>query len=207
MPDYQKIYLYRMTHIENIPHVVQHGITHSSSPNANRAFVPIGDNSLIATRSGFVLKNKKLLGEYIPFYFGVRMPMLYVIQKGYNQVTATPVSDIVYCVTNVQNIMDNNLAFVFTDGHAVDSFSSQYEKDDLKNIDTLLDTKAIRAKYWTDENDLDLKRRKEAEFLVLGDIPATAVSGYLVYNEMAKQKLINFGVNEALIYIHPQSYF
>ena len=196
-----------MTHIENIPHVVQHGITHSSSPNANRAFVPIGDNSLIATRSGFVLKNKKLLGEYIPFYFGVRMPMLYVIQKGYNQVTATPVSDIVYCVTNVQNIMENNLAFVFTDGHAVDSFSSQYEKDDLKNIDTLLDTKAIRAKYWTDENDLDLKRRKEAEFLVLGDIPATAVLGYLVYNEMGKQKLINFGVNEALIYIHPQSYF
>ena len=207
MPDYNKIYLYRMTHIENIPHVLQYGITHSSSPNANPAFFPIGDSSLIATRSQFALDNGKLLGEYIPFYFGARMPMLYVIQKGYNLVKPTPAQDIVYCITSVQKIMERNLEYIFTDGHAVDSFSTQYGLEDIEDIETLLDMKAIRAKYWKDENDLDLKRRKEAEFLVLCDIPPTAVLGYLVYNETAKQKLLNFGVNGAVVHINSQSYF
>jgi hypothetical protein len=196
-----------MTHIENIPHVSQYGITHSSSSNANPAFVPIGDNSLIETRNQFVLDNGRLLGEYIPFYFGVRMPMLYVIQKGYNLVKPTPVHDIVYCITSIQKIVENNLGYIFTDGHAVDSFSTQYGLEDIGNIDTLLDMNAIRSKYWKDENDLDLKRRKEAEFLVLGDIPAMAVLWYLVYNETAKQKLLNFGVNEAMVRISSQSYF
>lgn len=90
MLNLDEIYLYRMTHIENIPHILQYGITHSNSPNANPAFVPIGDGSLIRTRSGFLLDCGRRLGEYIPFYFGVRMPMLYVIQKGFNFVTHTP---------------------------------------------------------------------------------------------------------------------
>ena len=207
MPDYNKIYLYRMTHIENIPHVLQYGITHSSSPNANPAFVPIGDSGLIATRNQFALDNGRLLGEYIPFYFGARMPMLYVIQKGYNLVKPIQAHDIIYCITSVQKIMERNLEYIFIDGHAVDSFSTQYGLEDIENIDSLLDMKAIRSKYWKDENDLDLKRRKEAEFLVLGDIPATAVFGYLVYNETAKQKLLNFGVNEAVVHVNAQSYF
>ena len=135
------------------------------------------------------------------------MPILYVIQKGYNLVNPTPVEDIVYCVSTVQQIMANSLEFIFTDGHAVDAFSAQYEKGDIGNIDTLLDMKAIRAKFWKDENDLDLKRRKEAEFLVLGDVPVTAILGYLVYNEPAKQKLLDIGVKETRIHIKPQFYF
>jgi hypothetical protein len=51
MPDFNKIYLYRMIHVDNIPHILQHGITHSTSANANPNFVPIGDGGLIATRN------------------------------------------------------------------------------------------------------------------------------------------------------------
>jgi ssDNA thymidine ADP-ribosyltransferase, DarT len=76
MPYLNNTYLFRITHIENIPHILQHGITHSTSLNANRNFVPIGDGSLIATRNNFLLNNGRLLGEYIPFYFGLRTPML-----------------------------------------------------------------------------------------------------------------------------------
>ncbi len=207
MPDFNKIYLHRMTHIENVPHILRYGITHSTSPNANPAFVPIGDGSLIATRSQFKLNNGKRLGAYIPFYFSSRMPMLYVIQKGYNFVKATPAEDIVYCITSVKKIQDQNLEYIFTDGHAVDIFSTQYGPADIGNIEDLLDWKAIRAKYWKDENDLDLKRRKEAEFLVLGDVPPSAVLGYVVYNESAKQRLLAFGIKEVKIHINSQAYF
>lgn len=202
-----KIYLFRMMHIENIPHVLQYGITHVQSANANPAYTPIGDSSLINTRNGFELNNGNKLGDYIPFYFGVRTPMLYVMQKGFNWVQPTPAQDIVYCVCSVQKIIDAGLNFVFTDGHAVDGFTTQYNEDDISRIDEIVDWDAIRAKFWKNEKDLDLKRRKEAEFLVRQDVPVTAVLGYLVYNEEAKNKLTQWGVTDNKLHIKPDYYF
>src|SRR5690606_735437 len=106
---------------------------------------------LIETRNNFVLNNGRRLGEYIPFYFGTRTPMLYVVQKGFNMVTPTPASKIVYCVSSVQKIIDKQLDFVFTDGHAVDRFTSQYTMEDLPNIETIIDWKAVNEKYWKNE--------------------------------------------------------
>lgn len=207
MIDLNKTYLFRMTHIKNIPHIIQYGITHSNSANKNPNFVPIGDVSLITTRNNTILNNGRRLGEYIPFYFGVRTPMLYVVQKGFNMVAPTPAEDIVYCVTSVQKIIDEKLDFVFTDGHAVDSFTSQFTSEDINNLNNILDWNAIKAKYWRDDNDLDLKRRKEAEFLVSGDISIHAILGYLVYNQNSKDKIINFGVNAEKIHIKSEFYF
>jgi hypothetical protein len=207
MPDLNKTYLFRMTHIKNIPHILRYGITHSTSANANPDFVPIGDGRLIATRNNFLLNNGRRLGEYIPFYFGTRTPMLYVVQNGFNMVAPTPAENIVYCVSSVQKIIDMQLDFVFTDGHAVDGFSSQYTAADIQKIDTILDKSAIKSKYWCDENDLDKKRKKEAEFLVLGDIAHEAILGYLTYNEKAKNSLINFGADTANVHIKSAFYF
>lgn len=61
MSDLSKLYLYRMTHIDNIPHILQYGITHVSSPNANTNYVPIGDESLISNRSAYLMPNGKTL--------------------------------------------------------------------------------------------------------------------------------------------------
>ena len=196
-----------MTHIDNIPHILQNGITHSTSSNANPNFVPIGDGRLIATRNSFLLNNGRRLGEYIPFYFGKRTPMLYVVQNGFNMVAPTPAENIVYCVSSVQKIIDLQLDFVFTDGHAVDGFSTQYTAADIQKIDTILDKTAINAKYWRDDNDLDLKRRKEAEFLALGDIVPEAILCYLTYNENAKNKVISFGADAANVHIRAEFYF
>jgi hypothetical protein len=207
MPNLSETYLYRMTHIENIPHILQNGITHSASAKANPNFVAIGDRSLISTRNSFLLKNGRLLGDYIPFYFGVRMPMLYVIQNGFNMVTSTPAENIVYCISSVQKIIDLRLDFVFTDGHAVNSLSSQYTNVDVQNIDKLIDKVAINAKFWKADNDLDKKRRKEAEFLVLGDISPDGVLSYFTYNENAKKRIMDFGADVSKVVVKPQCYF
>ncbi len=207
MIDLNKTYLFRMTHIKNIPHIIQYGITHSNSANKNPNFVPIGDVSLITTRNNTILNNGRRLGEYIPFYFGVRTPMLYVVQKGFNMVAPTPAEDIVYCVTSVQKIIDQKLDFIFSNGHAVDSFTSQFTSEDIDNLNNILDWNAIKAKYWRDDTDLDLKRRKEAEFLVSGDISIHAILGYLVYNQNSKDKIINFGVNAEKVHIKSEFYF
>ncbi len=196
-----------MMHIDNVPHVLQHGIAHASSPNANTSYVPIVDSSLISSRSQFKMPNGKTLGLYIPFYFGARMPMLYVIQKGFNTVPSVPPEKIVYCVSTVQKMIDHDLPFVFTNGHAVDGFTEFFDKKDVQNIDSLIDKPAIGAKYWKQDNDNDLKRRKEAEFLVESDIPPEAIVFWIVYNEAAKNELINKGVPANQIYVKPDYYF
>jgi len=207
MPDLSKIYLFRMIHIENIPHILKYGITHSSSVNANPAFRSIGDSSVISTRNSFLLNNGKRLGEYIPFYFGVRTPMLYVIQHGFNMVEPIPPEKIVYFISSVEKIIEYDHEFVFTDGHAIDSFSTQYLQADVENINEILDWEAINARYWKNEDDLDRKRRKEAEFLVLDDIDVSGILGYIVYNQGAKEKMLNFGLDEEKVLIKSDYYF
>jgi len=207
MNDLSKTYLFRMTHIENIPHILKFGLTHASSTNANPNFVPIGDNSLINTRNEYRLINGRKLGDYIPFYFGTRMPMLYVIQNGYNMVAPTPAENIVYCVTSVKKIIELQLDFVFTNGHAVNGFSSQYSLSDIPNLDEIIDWKAVNEIFWTNDSDLDLKRRKEAEFLVLGDIELSGILGFVVFNKNAQTRMVDFGVNEVNVPIKPNFYF
>lgn len=207
MVDLNKIYLYRMTHIANVPHILVHGITHRDSANANPAFIPIGDPSLISTRDGFLLDNGRTLGEYIPFYFGTRMPMLYVIQKGFNGVPVTPAQEIIYGVTSVQKVIDANQEFVYTNGHAVDSFSSKFVPQDVVDIDNQVDFQAVKVRDWKSPTDLDLKRRMQAEFLLLGDLPFASVLGFVVSNEAAKTQLKEFGVAENQIHINSNAYF
>lgn len=207
MVDFSKKYLYRMTHIENIPHVLQYGITHRNSQSANSSFVPIGDNSLINRRTTHILNNGTFLGDYIPFYFGTRSPMLYVIQRGFNGVIKTNPENIIYCVTSIAKIIDSEINFLFTDGHAIDSFSTEYSKAQIENIDNILDYNAINANVWIDENDLDKKRRKEAEFLLSQDLPNNYILGYICYNESAKSKLLEYGIDENKIVVKPNCYF
>lgn len=207
MVDFSKKYLYRMIHIENIPHVLEYGITHRNSTSANLNFVPIGDNSLINRRNTYILNNGSILGDYIPFYFGTRSPMLYVIQHGFNGVSKTNPENIIYCVTSITKIIDSEIEFIFTDGHAIDSFSTEYSKDQINNIDNLIDYNAINAFDWKDENDLDKKRRKEAEFLLSQDLPPSYILGYICYNENSKSKLLEYGIDVNKIVVKPNCYF
>lgn len=207
MSKQNKTYLFRMTHIKNVPHILQYGITHKNSANANANFTPIGDSSLIDYRSNFILYNGKELGDYIPFYFGTRMPMLYVIQKGFNGVPVQNAENIVYCVTSVKNISTLSNNIIFTDGHATDTFSKQYTNKNINNLTNLLDWNAIKTTNWKNESDLDLKRRMQAEFLIDVDIPFNAILGFAVYNKTAEKKLLSYGIAPKQIKIKTNFYF
>jgi hypothetical protein len=158
-------------------------------------------------RDTFILDNGSRLGDYIPFYFGTRTPMLYVIQKGFNGLTATHPEDIVYCVSSVKQIVNTGLDFIFTNGHAIDLLTTQFRQEDVANLDTLIDWDAVNATNWKSETDLDLKRRKQAEFLVLGDISTTAVLGFFVFNKQAYNRLLKINIQSDKIYVNNKHYF
>lgn len=205
--DLSKIYLFRITHIDNIPHIMQYGITHFTSANSDNNYVSIGDSTLINKRNTKKLENGSFLGEFIPFYFGVRMPMLFIIQNAFNGVPFTNPEKIVYCITSVAKIVEQNLEFIFTDGHAMQSITSFCFDKDVNKIESFIDFKAVNARYWKDPENEDIKRKKEAEFLIKNDIPINCILGYAVYNKNAKQQLINYGVQENKVVIKQNYYF
>ena len=217
--DLAEIKIYRITHIDNIPHILQNGITHRNSPNHNPNFVSIGDISLISTRDNkqiavdngdFLNLNAPTitLGDFIPFYFGIKMPMLYVIQNGGNFVIkSTPASKIVYMVCSVSRLIKKQKNYYFSDGHATDNLTTFYDKTRIDNLSEIIDWNSVKAPYWGGQDNLNLKRKKQAEFLVSEDVAPNLIIGFGCYNEDAKNKLVALGIKEEKIKIIPNAYY
>ena len=87
-------FAFRMVHIDNIDHIVKYGFVHKDSPYASPNYVPIGDVTVIESRVERQYEGVSL-SDCIPFYFGPRSPMLYVIQHGFNGVKHNQHSSII----------------------------------------------------------------------------------------------------------------
>ena len=105
-------------------------------------------------------------------------------------------------------LKDGNISFFFSDGHATDYLTKFYTKDDIQQISEILDRKAILARQWSGENiDRDIKRRKQAEFLVKQDIPHEYIVGCVCYNDTAKAKLLAWNIPDEIIRVKPTAYY
>ncbi|MDE6483993.1 MAG: DUF4433 domain-containing protein [Duncaniella sp.] len=200
-------YAFRITHIDNIPHILRFGIVRASSPMRSTEFVSIGDSQVIDIRKELVFNNIRI-SECVPFYFGPRSPMLYVIQHGYNGVRRQEPEDIVYCVLRLDDLINSNIECIFSNGHALSALTKFYDKDSLNDINNLIRYDDVYASKWNNnEYDIDIKRRKEAELLINDDVPLHLICGYIVYNDNAKNSLKSMGITDNMIHVAPQYYF
>lgn len=203
-------FIYRMTHIENIPHILQHGITSHLSPNKNPHYKNIGDQTLISARGSMTVEVEGRLvnlTNYTPFYFGTKMPMLYVIQNGYNNVEKVAPEEIIYMACSLQDVLSLGVDYIFSDGHAKDAFTQFFSKNDIDRIDNIIEINTVKNNHWGGEENLEIKRKKQAEFLVKEDIPSSCIKMYGCYNEVAKNRLINMGIADTMIQVAPDAYF
>ncbi|MGM9698037.1 MAG: DUF4433 domain-containing protein [Prevotella sp.] len=203
-------YLYRMTHIDNIPHILKHGITHRTSALANPDYVAIGDTGLIERRLDYCVKtvrgNVYRIGDFIPFYFYARMPMLYNIQHGYG-VDMVNADDIVYMIVDMSLVAGSGRhRFFFSDGHAYNHLLTRfYDMEDFDKIDELLDEVAIKSNDWG--SDSYIKNRKQAEFFVKGDVEAGFIRCWICHSEPVKERLAGMGIDGESVLVRPNAYF
>ncbi len=124
------------------------------------------------------------LHDYVPFYFAPRSPMLYTISRGNVERYDEGQSPIVHLGTTIEAVQAAGQPFVFTDGHAIMAFTSFHT--DLARLD-IIDWEVMRAQYWADTaDDLDRKRRRQAEFLTYTVCPWTLITEIGVYNRQVQ---------------------
>lgn len=191
MPQWKidKLFIYRMTHIDNVPFIVQNGLWSKLSQVQDPNFIPIGNPDIIGKRTNKcveVVPPGGVLGEYVPFYFSGHSPMLLNITTGYG-VKKVLQKDIVFIVCDAFEIINANIPYCFTDGNATKAitqfYNSRYGLDEL-------DWECIRSLYWKNiEDDYDRVRKKMSEFLVKGHVPANLIRGIIVKNAEAKQRV------------------
>lgn len=165
---------------------------------------------MIVSRSEWKIPNTDYyLGDYIPFYFGPRTPMLYEIQHGFNNVKRRNPEEIVYCIISLQDVIDKRLEGFFTDGHAKNVMTTFYHNSRLGDISQLVRREDVFEHNWGPQYDNtgETKRKKSAELLLKDNINPEYIKWFVVYNNQAKSTLINYGVEEKKILVKQDFYF
>ncbi|MBI4470499.1 MAG: DUF4433 domain-containing protein [Acidobacteria bacterium] len=92
----EKAFIFRITHIDNVPWLPENGVHCRSSANFDPNYKVIGNPDLIAKRLHRVVPIPPggTLGDYVPFYFTPSSPMLYNIKTGYQGITQMPISEV-----------------------------------------------------------------------------------------------------------------
>jgi len=144
--------------------------------------------------------------DYVPFHFGPRNLFLFNLITGRVSSYSDGQEPLVTLVIDVEAVAAAH-PFVFTDGHALAAFSEYH--DSLPQL-RALDWAAIDGQGFSNQ-DLDRKRKKQAEFLVHGTLPWSAITGIAVYNDRALQRanelLARYPDRDTPVRIHQPYYF
>lgn len=204
--------IYHITHINNLPSILNLGglIANGRLRQQQINYLDIAHGHIQDRRATKPVpcSNRGFLHDYVPFYFAPRSPMLYAICKGNVEGYAEGQNPVIHLVTEAEAIAANNLAFAFTDGHAVMAYADFY--DDLQRLDAI-DWTLMKSKYWSNTlEDPDRKFRRQAEFLVHQFCPWTLITELGVINNTIQTQVVQILQNfkqQIPVKVYPSWYF
>jgi len=182
--------IYHITHVGNLERIIRAKGLWCDAERVRQGFDPviIGYQTLKERRSRTVVPVAAggTLGDYVPFYFANRSPMLYAIHTSQVEGYTGGQKEVIYLASTVQKVIEGDQSWAFTDGHAVERVTQFY--DTVGNLNKV-DWNLIGNWSWKNTDaDPDRKRRKQAEFLVKPSVPWHWMDTIGVANEaMARQ--------------------
>ncbi|MDA0813780.1 MAG: DUF4433 domain-containing protein [Verrucomicrobia bacterium] len=186
-----KTYIYRITHIDNLPSIIARGGEFSPNQMAAQALEKksISHDTIMDRRQQTPVPCGAggTVADYVPFYFGPCSPMLFAIHKGNVANCDARQEDIVYLVSAAEPIAESACSFVFTNGHAIMAWTRFFtDLTDLKEVDLPL----MKERYWSDTpEDPNRKWRRQAEFLVRDHFPWTGVGAIATFDKAAETRV------------------
>lgn len=185
----EKALIFRITHINNVPWILRHGLHCKNSGVQDPDFVRIGNLELIQRRTArnVPVQPGGTLADYIPFYFTPFSMMMYNIKTGYGGIRQFPNAEIVIMVSSLRGLADHGLATVFSDRHAYLQTAQFFTSlDDLDKIDWGI---LQRRDFKRDVDDPEKTDRYQAEALVHRHLPVEHLAGIVCLSENEKRTL------------------
>jgi O-acetyl-ADP-ribose deacetylase (regulator of RNase III) len=177
--------LYYITHIDNVPSILEHGIfSHSRIGRDKINFTPVYNEEIVSKRSCKSTPDGKSLWDFANLYFQARNPMLYKVihDKSLNDIVVFGVR---------KNVMDTRGSFV-TDGNAANlptkfvpgSQANKLWKEIVSNT---------QVEWWSEENGS--KRKIMAECLIPETIAPMYIETIYVANSEVRDKVMRLVPN------------
>lgn len=184
-----KALIFRITHIANVPWMLDHGLHCRNSPAFDPNFRNIGNPELISKRHlrQVPIPPGGTLSDYVPFYFTPFSIMLFNLKTGYGGVPRVPNDDIVIFVSSLRRVAELSIPFVFTNQHAYPLTTEFFNRlEDLGRIDWPL----LQARdFKHDPEDPGKKERYQAEALIHGHLPVSALLGIGCHSPKVEARL------------------
>jgi hypothetical protein len=158
--------IYHITDAENLNGILADGGLYSDKVMSEREPTVIGYDHIKKRRLQELTipcAGNRLVGEFVPFYFCPRSPMLYTINIGNTGRPHGCQRTIVHLVSTVRFALGLDVAWAVADGNA-GAMHTLFESS--REAIANLDWEAIDAHYWSDK-----RHQKQAELLVADFFP------------------------------------
>jgi hypothetical protein len=176
--DLTKTLLYHITDVDNLAQIVSGGGLLSDAGLAAVPHQVIGYGHIKLRRMmeyRVPCCDDRFVGEFVPFYYCPRSPMLFTVNKGKSGRPAGCQVDIVHLVTSVAAALKLNRPWAISDVNAGAGYATF--SNELDALETL-DWAAIQADQWQGRMSA-----KQAEFLVLDRFEWSSISAVGCHNE------------------------
>jgi hypothetical protein len=209
-------WIYHFTHVDNLGAIRAAGLLRCDSvAREGMTRTEVGDPDIKESRRRRVIPIEPggRVGDYVPFYFAARSPMMYRIACDRRDSVPNRYSggdkSLIYLVTSVGAVIDAGSTWVATDGNAATA-TTEFTADP-QDMARMIDWPLMSAQRWNSTpEDLDRQRRRQAEFLVYGELPLTVIRWVAVQSdELASQvgKLLVDHVLGQRIIVRPGWYY
>jgi hypothetical protein len=181
--------IFRVTHRDNLPWILDHGLHAKSSNVLDPNFRRIGDLDLIDKRSTRRVRVGQggTLSDYVPFYFTPFSMMAFNIHTGHRGIEQVPNNELVILVSSFHQISSLGLHSVFTDQHAYRAMVQYFTDPVHLNV---IDWTILQARdFKTDPNDPGKTDRYQAETLIWKYLPVDALLGICGNSTMVQQHI------------------
>ncbi len=201
----EEVLVYHITDVANLPGLLGEGGLRSDVAMAQRNPTVIGYTHIKERRMKQIRVpccGGRFVGEFVPFYYCPRSPMLYTINRGSTGLPSGCQRSIVHLVSTVAVGIGLGRAWAISDRNAGSSYASFFA--DVKALNGL-DWTAIRATDWRGKTS-----QKTAEFLVADFFPWTGFRAVGCHNNsVAKevQDLLNHQHHRPAVSIEPGWYY
>lgn len=162
------------THVTHLPGIIAGDLLSDAIAQATgQILVEVGNLSIKERRKVRVVpvQPRGFVGDYVPFYFAPRSPMMYSIEQGNVETYQDGCDRLIYLVTNLEKLEADGLAPLLTDRNAVLKTAEFRRFVDYVD-DDFIDWPLMDTGWWNNTSEFpDRKERRMAECLVKDAVP------------------------------------